>query len=371
MQIRVGCIVGTRPEVIKMAPVIKKLDKSTKYMPVVISTGQHRELLRESLNIFKIQPDYDLKIMTDNQTPSKVISLVMSRLDKLIKKISIDIILVQGDTSTAFAAGLCGFLNGISVGHVEAGLRTNDLLQPWPEEAFRQMLDRISTWNFAPTKISKNNLIRENINKNKIIVTGNTVIDAVKLVQSRLSNLTTIFNKIGINSLNKKFILVTAHRRENHGKDFQEIAKALRTIAISHPEVDLIYPIHPNPNVQIPMRKSLQGSKNIYLIPPLDYLDFLTLMKYCLFLISDSGGVQEEALVFKKPVVLLRNKTERPEGIEAGTTYVTGCNQTKIVKIAKKFICHPPVIGNIYPYGDGNASSKIISFLNKSIISKP
>ncbi len=362
----VACIIGTRPEVIKMAPVIAALHESKVLRPIIIATGQHKELLSMTMNIFGIRPDYDLHTMVENQSPSQVIASVLTGLDELIKKHPVSAILVQGDTASAFAGGLSGFLNHIPVGHIEAGLRTYDLDQPWPEEAMRQLVDRIATWYFPPTEVSKRNLASEHIDPNKVYVTGNTVIDAVQSVIAQLEKSEVVLKRNGVHLHNKQYILVTGHRRENHGKAFIEVAEALKKIAQTHQNLDIIYPLHPNPNVKVPMTKALGKIENIHIIPPLGYLDFLSLMRDTLLIISDSGGVQEEASVFGKRVVLLRDTTERPEGIGAGTTSLVGCHRDKIIQVVEKIMSGPQEgIGDKHPYGKGNAAVKIVSVLEK------
>jgi len=366
MKKRIACIIGTRPEVIKMAPVIQALSNSSKLTPIILSTGQHKELLAQALSIFSLTSAKDLQIMQENQAVGPTLGTAIAKLSGIFAKKKYDAILVQGDTVTAFAGAVSSFLSHIPVGHVEAGLRTYDHTQPWPEEATRQMLDRLPEWYFAPTDISRHNLESEHIPKNKIYVTGNTVIDAVLSVEKKLSKSAITLRNLGLPA-DEDFILMTGHRRENHGSAFLMVAQALKQIAVSHPELRIIYPVHPNPNVKEPMHKSLGRHKNIHLVDPLDYLDFLSLMRDCKMIISDSGGVQEEASVFHKSVVLLRETTERPEGVSAGMTHVTGCNHEKIVSTVESLLKSLPTEKRSMPYGDGQAAKKIVNILESTL----
>lgn len=361
------CIIGTRPEAIKFMPIVRLLTSSLSLKSFVIASGQHKSLLNQALYEMNIIPDSCLDIMTDNQSPLQVISSLLTELPKIIKCIdNVGAIIVQGDTATAFAGAMIGFSLGIPVAHVEAGLRTYNLSEPYPEEGLRQMIDRISTWCFAPTKISQSNLISEHVESKNIFVTGNTVVDAVEIMRPNLPNRLEVLSRCGINNKNK-YLVVTAHRRENQGLGFQEVIRALIHIAKYHPEINIIYPVHPNPNVSKPMNKALSGIENIHLIDPLGYLDFLALMEGAEILISDSGGVQEESSSLSVPVVLLRDVTERPEGVTAGTTYITGCHHEKIIKTVEDLLKSDKKTIKTSPFGNGDAARKILNILERDL----
>ncbi len=363
---KILCIIGTRPEAIKFMPVVRQLQKSGKLEPLVVATGQHNELLMQTLKEVEISPDYNLRVMSNNQKPHEVISRINQEISSILSKTEIAAILVQGDTASALAGAIIGYSTNIPVGHIEAGLRTYDLRAPFPEEGFRQMIDRVSRWCFAPTELSAANLYSEKIALDSVYVTGNTVIDSLRLIDHSLHSSDEIINKLGL-KIKSKYILMTAHRRENHGKSFEEVAKAISTIATENREIDIIYPVHPNPNVGKPMREALDNYSNIHLINPLGYLEFLSLMKNSHLIISDSGGVQEEASYYSVPVILLRDTTERPEGITAGITSLVGCNAGKIVSCFKKIVKNQITISNTYPYGDGHAADKIVRILHKDL----
>lgn len=361
----VGILIGTRPEVIKMVPVIIECRKH--YKTIVISSGQQRELLEQALSSFDINPDFSFDIMTKNQTPDMVISSIFDKMTLLKNEISLDLLLIHGDTATAFAGANWAFLNKIPVGHIEAGLRTYNLFHPWPEEAFRQIIDRISTFCFAPTEFSKINLINENIPKDNIYVTGNTVIDSILLFQNKIPTLTEVFKKNCV-KISDDFILVTLHRRENHN-NLDIVLDSLLEITNIYNNLNIIFPVHPNPNIREPIIKKLSNSKNIYIINPLDYFDFICLLKNSNFIISDSGGVQEEASFFQKNVILLRETTERQEGVDAGFTVLTGCNKIKILKEVKRLKSNNNIIfKNKYPFGRGDSSVQIFKIINKNPI---
>ncbi|MBI3192852.1 MAG: UDP-N-acetylglucosamine 2-epimerase (non-hydrolyzing), partial [Ignavibacteriae bacterium] len=333
---KVAVVFGTRPEAIKLAPVILEL-KRRNIEHVVIVTAQHREMLDQKLEIFSIKPDYDLNIMQPGQDLFYITTTVLNEIKRVLEKESPDILLVQGDTTTTFASGLAAFYLNIPVGHVEAGLRTWNKQNPWPEEINRQITSRITDFHFAPTEWAKKNLLNEGVNSETVFVTGNTVIDALKMIVSpefRFEN--ERLNEIDFK--NKKVLLLTSHRRENFGEPMREVFKACRQIVEQHSDVELIYPVHPNPNVQSVANEILAGVARIYLIEPLEYRSFVQLMNKCYLILTDSGGVQEEAPTLGKPVLVLRTTTERPEAIEAGTAKLVGTDRTTILKEANTLL---------------------------------
>jgi len=373
---KVLIVFGTRPEAIKMAPLVKAFgDYRDDFDMRVCVTAQHREMLDQVLDVFEITPDYDLNIMKTRQDLYDVTANVLLGMRDVLEEFNPDIVLVHGDTTTTSATSLASFYQKIAVGHVEAGLRTGDIYSPWPEEVNRQITGVLATYHFAPTVTSQNNLIKENKNPDNIIVTGNTVIDALfwaldKIKKSSLLQekvITQIFNSGYSIKKDRKFILVTGHRRENFGQGFINICKALKKLAIDNPTIDIVYPLHLNPNVQNPVNELLSDISNVYLINPLQYESFIYLMNLSYFIITDSGGVQEEAPSLAKPVLVMRNTTERPEAIDAGTVKLVGTNPAKIIAEAQ-LLLNNPIEYEIMtqadnPYGDGNASIKIIKFL--------
>tara|TARA_R110000868_G_scaffold8205_3_gene42616 strand:- start:203421 stop:204542 length:1122 start_codon:yes stop_codon:yes gene_type:complete len=370
-KIKVISVIGTRPEAIKMAPVIKALERSEQHESILCSTGQHREMLDQMIKLFELKVDYSLNIMKANQTLAEITSKVIAELDKIIAKEKPDWLLVQGDTSTCFAAALTAFYCGVKVGHVEAGLRTYNLQSPFPEEANRQLVSRISTLNFSPTDVSENNLLTEGTNKNAIVVTGNTVVDALLWINKKVRwqdswchNFSTAADVV---KNNKNYVLVTGHRRENHGHGMENICQALLTLAHKYPDWHFIYPVHLNPNVQTPVLHNLSDVVNIHLIAPQDYEPFIFLLRSCRIVLTDSGGVQEEAPSLGKPVLVMRDTTERPEGVTAGTSVLVGTDKEKITAYVSSLIDDPKVYGEmanaVNPYGDGTAAEKIIAEL--------
>lgn len=359
------CVIGTRPEAIKMAPVIHELSNTGSYEPVVISTGQHLDLLSQTLSSLSVSPNYDMHIMSLNQSPGQVIGQILNLFPDFLKKIKPDIVLVQGDTATSYGAAFSSFDNHFKVGHIEAGLRTYNLNEPFPEEALRQMIDRLSNFLFAPTPVSASNLASEHLDKSKIFVTGNTVVDSLMQIQKDLPSLKLVKKTYQLSD--KPFILVTAHRRENHGTNLKNIIESLLQIANDNPQINLIYPVHPNPNVSVPVKQLLGNIPNIKLLPPLAYPDFLTLMMNSLFIISDSGGVQEEASVAKRQVILLRDVTERPEGVGVGLTHLAGCDKGKITSLTNQLIKTGGSWEGKSPFGDGKASQKIVQILENEL----
>jgi UDP-N-acetylglucosamine 2-epimerase (non-hydrolysing) len=375
MTLKALAIFGTRPEAIKMAPVVKQLSASTEVGCKVAVTAQHRQMLDQVLDLFDIKPDYDLDIMKANQDLFDVTSRVMLGLRDVLTECQPDVVLVHGDTTTCFAAALAAFYLQIPVAHVEAGLRTGDMKAPFPEEANRSLVGRIADFHFAPTETARNNLLAEGIDGAKIWVTGNTVIDALLDVQKKVATYQTeswapklpasIVNAITTKS--SHFILITGHRRENFGEGFINFCNALKTIAQRYPEWILVYPVHLNPNVQKPVFDMLGDCENIHLIEPQDYLPFVWLLDKCDLVITDSGGIQEEAPSFGKPVLVTRDVTERPEAVEAGTVVLVGTSKDKIVETTISILTNQETYDSMSsahnPYGDGLAAEKIVTHL--------
>ena len=373
-------VFGTRPEAIKMAPLIKVFQKYTdSFTTKVCVTAQHREMLDQVLELFEITPEYDLDIMKPGQDLYDVTSNVLLGMKSILIDFKPDIVFVHGDTSTTFAASLAAFYQQISVAHIEAGLRTGDIYSPWPEEANRQLTTQITAYYFAPTATSKTNLLKENVNEQNIEVTGNTVIDALFLALEKIKSNKQLETDI-IKHLatfdyeikqDRKIILVTGHRRENHGQGFINICTALKEIALTNPDIDIVYPVHLNPNVQKPVQKLLTDIKNIYLITPLQYEQFIYMMDKSYFIITDSGGVQEEAPSLGKPVLVMRDTTERPEALDAGTVKLVRTETKLIVKEAQELLDNTEAYESMSkasnPYGDGYACQKIIRFIKGKI----
>ena len=371
---KVLIVFGTRPEAIKMAPVVRALKKE--FNIDVCVTAQHREMLDQVLALFKIVPDYDLNIMKPGQDLFYVTSNVLLGMKDVLLKVNPDVVLVHGDTTTSMATSLASFYLQIPVGHVEAGLRTHDIYSPFPEEVNRQVTGRMTSYHFAPTELARQNLLAENVADEKIIVTGNTVIDALLSVVEKArkvsfsDDLISQLPFIKEDSLSR-IILVTGHRRENFGDGFEEICQAIHDLANMHPDVQVIYPVHLNPNVRKPVNRILTGINNIHLIEPQDYLPFVKLMDMSYLILTDSGGIQEEAPSLGKPVLVMRDTTERPEAVDAGTVKLVGANRDRIVEAVN----HLLVDENAYkkmamahnPYGDGYASEKILQKLKEEI----
>jgi UDP-N-acetylglucosamine 2-epimerase (non-hydrolysing) len=358
-------VFGTRPEAIKMAPVLAELNKYPEITSVVCVTAQHREMLDQVLELFEIQPDYDLSIMQPNQSLSEITARALTKLDEVLTKEKPDWVLVQGDTTTAMVGALAAFYHQIKVGHVEAGLRSFDKYQPFPEEINRKIATSISDLHFAPTEVSKQNLIREGVNEANILVTGNTVIDALLQVADKPYDWDS--SPLSEIPRDKKIILVTAHRRENHGEPLHNICAALRTLAEQFSDVQIVYPVHLNPNVQKIVRATLGNIPNVTLLEPLEYLPLVHLMKQSYFVITDSGGIQEEAPGLGKPVLVLREVTERPEGVTAGTVKLVGTDTEKILHEATNLLTNAAAYQTmsqaVNPYGDGRASVRIVERL--------
>lgn len=368
-------VFGTRPEAIKMAPLVKALQKDTEHFETrVCVTAQHRQMLDQVLEVFGITPEYDLNIMAPNQDLYDITAKVLLGLREVLKDFRPDTVLVHGDTTTSMAASLAAFYMQIPVGHVEAGLRTYNMLSPWPEEMNRQVTDRICTYYFAPTEQSRANLLQENIDAKKIFITGNTVIDALLMAVDIISTTAGVKEKMakelqekGYTVGDREYILVTGHRRENFGDGFLHICKAIKELAALHPEMDIVYPVHLNPNVQKPVYQLLSGLSNVYLISPLDYLPFIYAMQHSTLLLTDSGGVQEEAPSLGKPVLVMRDTTERPEAVEAGTVKLVGTNAEAIVSNVTALLLDKEMYKRMSethnPYGDGQACERIIAAL--------
>ncbi|MNK87958.1 UDP-N-acetylglucosamine 2-epimerase [compost metagenome] len=363
MKVKIICTVGTRPEAIKMAPVILALKQQPWADVKVLATAQHRNMLDQVLNFFGITPDFDLDIMQPNQALTTLTARLLLELDKVLLAEKPDVVLAQGDTTTVMTMSLACFYHRIPFGHVEAGLRTWDIQNPFPEEANRVIAGRLTRWHFAPTESSRQNLLKEGVADTDITVTGNTVIDALLMTASKEL-------EIGIElPEDKRLILVTSHRRENFGEPFRNICRALRTIAEKNPDVQVLYPVHPNPNVKDVAIELLGDCANIKLCDPLDYAPFIAAMKRAYLIISDSGGVQEEAPALAKPVLVLRDETERPEAVEMGVVKLVGPNYDKIVNEAQILLDDPAaykaVARGISPYGDGKGSERIVAVLKE------
>lgn len=370
---KVLCVFGTRPEAIKMAPLVKALESDPRFDARVCVTAQHREMLDQVLELFEIKPDFDLDLMKHKQTLNDVTSKILLQMKPVLTEFKPDVVLVHGDTATTFATSLAAYYEQIAVGHVEAGLRTGNIYSPWPEEANRKLTGAITTYHFAPTKESAQNLLNENHDEKTITITGNTVIDALLLVRDKLKNDTDIMQsmKAKFNYLdeNKKLILVTGHRRENFGQGFENICQALANTAKKYPNVEILYPVHLNPSVQEPVNRLLSNIDNIKLIDPQQYLEFVYLMDRSNIILTDSGGIQEEAPSLGKPVLVMRDTTERPEAVEAGTVKLVGTNVDKICSELDALLTSEEAYKAMSfahnPYGDGNACQRIADELVK------
>ena len=386
---KIMLVFGTRPEAIKMCPLVKEFQKHTdEFETIVCVTGQHREMLDQVLKIFDVIPDYDLNIMKQGQDLTDVTVRILNGLRDVFKEIRPDVVLVHGDTTTSMAAALAAFYAQIPVGHVEAGLRTHNIYSPWPEEMNRQITGRIATYNFSPTPLSESNLKKENIHGD-IYVTGNTVIDALHMVVNNLENnpdLAKEQEKILLNAgydinrlkSGRKFVLITGHRRENFGDGFIQMCTAIRDLKDKFPEVDFVYPMHLNPNVRKPIHEvfgeDLSNLGNMFFIEPLQYLEFVYLMSKSNIVLTDSGGIQEEAPGLGKPVLVMRDTTERPEALESGTVHLVGTNYQKIMDEVSTLLENPEAYEKmskaVNPYGDGLACSRIVEILIDKLSTK-
>ena len=365
------CVFGTRPEAIKMAPLVLALASDDRFDAKVCVTGQHREMLDQVLELFAIQPDFDLNIMKPGQDLTDVSTAIMQGLKNVFADFKPDVVLVHGDTATTFAASLAAYYHQIPVAHVEAGLRTGNLYSPWPEEGNRKLTGALANLHFAPTETSQANLLREGVNPESIVVTGNTVIDALlgviaRLDQDQVLNEAAAAPSAFLNS-GRKLILVTGHRRESFGDGFERICQALMEVAQQHPEVDIVYPVHLNPNVREPVNRLLTGISNVHLIEPLDYLPFVYMMSRSHIILTDSGGIQEEAPSLGKPVLVMRDTTERPEAVAAGTVKLVGTETANIVRELNRLLSDSVAYRTMSvahnPYGDGNACQRILETL--------
>ena len=375
-------VFGTRPEAIKMAPLVKELQKyPDEFQTMVCVTGQHREMLDQVLHLFNIKPDYDLNIMKAGQTLYDVTSRVLCEFGKVLQAERPDLVLVHGDTTTSMASALAAFYEQIPVGHVEAGLRTGNIYSPWPEEMNRAITGRIAVLDFAPTEFGRNNLLKENVSDDKITVTGNTVIDALYYVVDKINGDAALKESLekkisgqgyDVNRLKeggRRLVLITGHRRENFGDGIQSICKALDTLSRRYKDVDFVYPMHLNPNVRKPIHETFDGRvpENMFFIEPLDYFDFVLLMEKSDIVLTDSGGIQEEAPGLGKPVVVMRDTTERPEAVQAGTVKLVGTDYDRIVNEISSLLDDPAYYKTmseaVNPYGDGKACPRIVSFI--------
>lgn len=387
-------VFGTRPEAIKMAPLVKEFQKqSKKFETIVCVTGQHREMLDQVLDIFDIIPNFDLNIMKQGQDLYDVTSRVLTGMRDVLKTVQPDLVFVHGDTTTSMAAALAAFYQQIPVGHIEAGLRTHNVYSPWPEEMNRQITGRITTYHFSPTMLSRQNLLDEGVKAAQIVVTGNTVIDALHMVVKKIKDsktlqlkLAKVINQVGYNTKRlengRKLILITGHRRENFGNGFISMCIAIKDLTKKYPNVDFVYPMHLNPNVRNPIHevfgKDLSNLDNMFFIEPLEYVSFVYLMEKSTLVLTDSGGIQEEAPGLGKPVLVMRDTTERPEAVIAGTVKLVGTNYNEIIEevsaLLDNDIHYKKMSMAINPYGDGQACARIVTFLNQkneSIIPVP
>ncbi|MBT5401789.1 UDP-N-acetylglucosamine 2-epimerase (non-hydrolyzing) [bacterium] len=372
---KIMVVFGTRPEAIKMAPLIKALQKNTiSFNTKICVTAQHREMLDQVLELFKITPDYDLNLMRPSQDLYDVTSDILLKIKPIFEEFSPDVVLVHGDTATTFATSLAAYYQKIKIGHIEAGLRTGDIYSPWPEEGNRKLTSVLANYHFAPTEESKKNLLNEGIDKSNIFITGNTVIDALQLVLNRMDSDNSLRSKIentiiqsGFKDINSRFILVTGHRRENFGQGFLNICEALKILAEENPNLSILYPVHLNPNVRKPINDLLSNIINIKLVEPFQYEEFVYLMSKSYLILTDSGGIQEEAPSLGKPVLVMRDKTERPEAVEAGTVKLVGTSKENIIKEVQILLSNTDEYQKMSkahnPYGNGNSSEKILKEL--------
>lgn len=364
-QLSIVCVIGTRPEAIKMAPVVAALRASGWARCVVVATAQHRDLLDQMLDQLEVPVDHDLDLMLGGQTPAELVARMLPALDRVLAREPVDVVLAQGDTTTAFVSALAAFHRQIPFGHVEAGLRTHDLAQPFPEEGYRQMVARIAQWHFAPTQCAATHLSNEGVGPHRIHVTGNTGIDT--LLQTVKKRGTTFARQ-------ERVILLTAHRRESFGQPLREIFSAVRAVVERYPDVRVVYPVHPNPNVRSVAQEMLGGHERIELCAPLDYFEFVDRMRNAYLILTDSGGVQEEAPALAKPVLVLRKQTERPEAIELGVARLVGTRQSDIVAATSELLDDPSAYAamatGVSPYGDGHAAERIVDLLHGGLTTR-
>ena len=377
IDVKVLTVFGTRPEAIKMAPLVHALAKDPFFEAKVCVTAQHREMLDQVLKLFSIVPDYDLNIMQPGQGLTEITCRILEGLKPILAEFKPDVVLVHGDTTTTLATSLAAFYQRIPVGHVEAGLRTGDLYSPWPEEANRTLTGHLAMYHFSPTETSRQNLLRENVADSRIFITGNTVIDALLWVRDQVMSSDTLRSELAANypfiDPDKKMILVTGHRRESFGRGFEEICQALADIAITHQDIQIVYPVHLNPNVREPVNRILGHVKNVILIDPQEYLPFVWLMNHAWLILTDSGGIQEEAPSLGKPVLVMRDTTERPEAVTAGTVRLVGTDKQRIVEEVTRLLKdeneYQAMSRAHNPYGDGQACSRILEALKNNRIS--
>ena len=373
-KMKVLTVFGTRPEAIKMAPLVASLAKDDRFEAKVCVTAQHREMLDQVLELFDITPDYDLNIMKKGQTLNDITARILQELKPVLEEFKPDIVLVHGDTATTFATSLASYYEQISIGHIEAGLRTGNIYSPWPEEGNRKLTACLTKYHFAPTEASKENLLKENISSENITVTGNTVIDALLMIKNKIANDPALNIKLSEKftflDITKKLILVTGHRRESFGAGFERICEALAITAKNHPNIQILYPMHLNPNVREPVSRILANIENIFLIEPQQYLPFIYLMNRAHIILTDSGGIQEEAPSLGKPVLVMRDTTERPEAVEAGTVKLVGTDVDTIVSSLNELLLNEKIYKKMShahnPYGDGNACERILNILDKN-----
>lgn len=366
-------VFGTRPEAIKMAPVVQALADDSRFDAKICVTGQHRQMLDQVMRLFELVADYDLDVMRPNQTLAAISSNVLEGVDRVLTEWRPDAVLVHGDTATSFAAALAAFYRNVPVGHVEAGLRTGNMKAPWPEEANRRLTAVITRWHFAPTASARDNLLREGISPADVFVTGNTVVDALLNALKKITASSHLqqaaLEHYPFLDPQRPIVLVTGHRRESFGKGFEDICAALASVAKRNTDVDIIYPVHLNPNVREPVLRLLSAYKNVHLIEPLEYLPFIYLMSKATVILTDSGGIQEEAPSLGKPVLVMRDTTERPEALSSGAIALVGTNTARIVAEVEKLVRYPRDLhaeGIVNPYGDGSAARRILECLSSS-----
>ncbi|QXE03587.1 non-hydrolyzing UDP-N-acetylglucosamine 2-epimerase [Terribacillus sp. DMT04] len=362
---KIAFILGTRPEGIKLAPVIQAIRKETKHETVLINTGQHEKLINDTLQLFSLESDYNLKLMSKNQRADQFVSKAISAISQTLDSIKPDLVFIVGDTASTFAAAFSSFHHKVPIVHIEAGLRTNDIYSPFPEEAYRQLVTRLATYHFAPTQKNKENLLAENILESKIQVVGNPVIDALHYIQQQTNS--SVYEIHPYLNFKKKILLLTTHRRENF-EHMNKIYNAILEIVNLHKDVEVVFPAHPNPNVQRQIKRLL-NHKQVHVVEPMDYVSFSVLMKQSYMVVTDSGGIQEEAPAFDIPVIVVRNSTERTEGMEAGTLILAGTESAPIIDAIHKQLIDPSLYNQTAkaknPYGDGQTSTRIVNWIEK------